>query len=51
MKRIAIIVAVLGVCVLGYGQDKPAAQSTATAGQAATPPGKRPPQAKTQTGI
>lgn len=48
MKRIAIIVAVLGVCVLGYGQDKPAAQSTAPAGQTATPPGKRPPQAKTQ---
>jgi tetratricopeptide (TPR) repeat protein len=48
MKRIAIIMAVLGVCVLAYGQDKPAAQGTAPAGQAATPPGKRPPQAKTQ---
>lgn len=48
MKRIAIVMAVLGVCVLGYGQDKPAAQGTAPAGQAATPPGKRPPQAKTQ---
>src|SRR5579871_4933263 len=48
MKRIAIVMAVLGVCVLSYGQDKPAAQGTAPAGQAATPPGKRPPQAKTQ---
>jgi tetratricopeptide (TPR) repeat protein len=48
MKRIAIIMAVLGVCVLAYGQDKPAAQGTAPTGQAATPPGKRPPQAKTQ---
>lgn len=48
MKRIAIVMAMLGVCILGYGQDKPAAQGTAPAGQAATPPGKRPPQAKTQ---
>jgi tetratricopeptide (TPR) repeat protein len=49
MKRIAILMAMLGVCVLGHGQDKPAAQGTAPAGQAAaTPPGKRPPQAKTQ---
>ena len=48
MKRIAVIMAVLGVCVLGYGQDKPAAQGTAPVGQTATPPGKRPPQAKTQ---
>ncbi|HKF03177.1 MAG TPA: hypothetical protein VKB49_12740 [Candidatus Sulfotelmatobacter sp.] len=48
MKRIAIVMAMLGVCVLCYGQEKPAAQSTAPAGQAATPPGKRPPQAKTQ---
>ena len=54
MKRIAIMMVVLGVCVLGYGQDKPAAQSGAAPGAAAgqtaatTPPGKRPPQAKTQ---
>jgi tetratricopeptide (TPR) repeat protein len=49
MKRIAIMMAVLGVCVLSYGQDKPAAQGTApAAAQAAAAPGKRPPQAKTQ---
>ncbi len=50
MKRIAIMMVVLGVCVGSYGQAKPAAQSGAAAGQAAatTPPGKRPPQAKTQ---
>jgi tetratricopeptide (TPR) repeat protein len=48
MKRIAIVMAMLGVCVLSYGQDKPAAQGAAPAGQAATPPGKRQPQARTQ---
>jgi len=48
MKRIAIIMAVLGMCVGSFGQDKPAAQTGAAAGQAATAPGKRPPQAKTQ---
>lgn len=54
MKRIAIMMVVVGVCVLGYGQNKPAAQSGAAPGAAAgqtaatTPPGKRPPQAKTQ---
>lgn len=52
MKRIAIMMAMLGVCVLSFGQDKPAAQGTATqgaaAGQTAAAPGKRPPQAKTQ---
>jgi len=49
MKRIAIMMAVLGVSVLSYGQDKPAAQGTApAAAQAAAAPGKRPPQAKTQ---
>jgi tetratricopeptide (TPR) repeat protein len=48
MKRAAIAIAVLGMCVFGLGQDKPATQS-APAGQAATAPqGKRPPQAKTQ---
>ncbi|HUC30861.1 MAG TPA: tetratricopeptide repeat protein [Candidatus Acidoferrum sp.] len=51
MKRAAIIIAVLGVCVWSFGQDKPAAQNPPagqTAGQAAAPQGKRPPQAKTQ---
>ena len=58
MKRIAIMMVVVGVCVLSYGQNKPAAQSGATSGAApgapagqtaaTTPPGKRPPQAKTQ---
>lgn len=55
MKRAAIVIAVLGMCVASVGQDKgaaqnpPAGQST-TAGQnaAAAPQGKRPPQAKTQ---
>lgn len=56
MKRIAIVAVVLAVCLSAFGQDKskqqgtPAAQTPAqgAAGQAATPPGKRPPQAKTQ---
>jgi tetratricopeptide (TPR) repeat protein len=51
MKRTAIIfVAMLGVSVCGFAQDKPATQGsqTAPAGQAAAPAGKRPPQAKTQ---
>jgi len=51
MKRAAIIIATLGVCVWSFGQDKPAAQNPPagqTAGQAAAPQGKRPPQAKTQ---
>ncbi|HYM75789.1 MAG TPA: hypothetical protein VE377_07405 [Candidatus Dormibacteraeota bacterium] len=49
MKRIAIVVAVLGMCVGSWGQDKPAAQA-APAGQAAatTPPGKRPPKVNSQ---
>ena len=42
MKRAAIVIAVLGMSVFGFGQDKPAAQA------AAVPQGKRPPQAKTQ---
>lgn len=54
MKRAAIVVAVLGMCVWGFGQTKPATQGTAAgagqtagAGQAAAT-GKRPPAAKTQ---
>jgi tetratricopeptide (TPR) repeat protein len=48
MKRIAMVVAVLGMCVGSWGQDKPAAP-TAPAGQAATtPPGKRPPKVNSQ---
>src|SRR5215469_4632578 len=50
MKRAAVVIAVLGMCVCGWGQQKPAAQA-APAGQtpaaAAQPQGKRPPQAKT----
>ncbi len=56
MKRIAIVAVVLGICLSAFAQDKskqqgaPATQTPAqgAAGQAATPPGKRPPQAKTQ---
>jgi len=51
MKQAAIMVAVLGMCVGSYGQDKPATQNPPAgqaAGQAAAPQGKRPPQAKTQ---
>jgi tetratricopeptide (TPR) repeat protein len=55
MKRAAIAIAVLGMCGLGFGQDKPAAQNPPagqaagqTAGQTGAPAGKRPPQAKTQ---
>lgn len=49
MKRAAVVIAVLGMCVCGWAQNKPAGQS-APAGQAAAaaPQGKRPPQAKTQ---
>lgn len=48
MKRAAMVIAVLGMCVLSWGQDKPA-KATAPADQTATQPqGKRPPQAKTQ---
>jgi tetratricopeptide (TPR) repeat protein len=46
MKRAAIVIAVLGMCLGSYGQDKPA--QNPPAGQAAAAPGKRPPQAKTQ---
>lgn len=56
MKRIAITAVALVVCLSAFGQDKtkqqgtPATQAPAqgAAGQTATPPGKRPPQAKTQ---
>src|SRR5438270_9975765 len=48
MKRAAIVIAVLGMCVWSLGQDKKPTQ-TAPAGQAAAAPaGKRMPQAKTQ---
>ncbi|HVI07935.1 MAG TPA: hypothetical protein VND65_06535 [Candidatus Binatia bacterium] len=48
MKRAAMMIAVLGVSLYGFAQDKGA--QTAPAGQAAqtAPAGKRPPQAKTQ---
>jgi len=56
MKRAAIVIAVLGMCSMGFaqGNNKPAAQNPPAgqaaqpAGQAAAPQGKRPPQAKTQ---
>ena len=54
MKRTGIVVAVLGMSVWAFGQGntQPAGQSApaaqAASGQAATPQGKRPPQAKTQ---
>ena len=61
MKRVAIVIAVLGMCIGSVGQDKtatqnppagqnaPAGQSGAAGQGAATAPqGKRPPQAKTQ---
>lgn len=55
MKRIAITVVVLSVCVLAFGQDNTKQQGTAAGGQTPAQPagqaaatGKRPPQAKTQ---
>lgn len=55
MKQSAIIFAMLGVSVWSFAQSTPAGKSTPagqssgqTAGQAAAPAGKRPPQAKTQ---
>jgi len=51
MKRAAVVIAVLGMCLGSYGQDKPAVQNPPAgqaAGPAAAPQGKRPPQAKTQ---
>jgi tetratricopeptide (TPR) repeat protein len=54
MKRLAAVIVLLGMCSLSFaqGNGKPAAQNPPagqTAGQTpAAPPGKRPPQAKTQ---
>jgi tetratricopeptide (TPR) repeat protein len=48
MKRRAVVIAVLGMCVGVWAQDKPAAQSAPAGQAAAVPPGKRPPAAKTQ---
>ena len=48
MKRAAIVIAVLGMCLCSWGQDKPAAQAAPAGQAAAQPQGKRPPQAKTQ---
>ena len=54
MKRAAIVIAVLGMCIGSMGQDKgavqnpPAGQSAGGQNAAAAPQGKRPPQAKTQ---
>lgn len=51
MKRVAIVIAVLGMCRANFAQDKPATQNPPAgqaAGQTAASPGKRPPQAKTQ---
>ena len=55
MKRIAIIVTMVGMCVGSWAQDKPASQnapagqaSGQAAGQAAAPQGKRPPKVNSQ---
>jgi tetratricopeptide (TPR) repeat protein len=48
MKRAAVVIAVLGMCVWSGAQDKPAAQNAPAGQAAATTPGKRPPAAKTQ---
>ena len=48
MKRAAIVIAVLGMCVWSWGQNKPATPNGAAAGQTAAPQGKRMPAAKTQ---
>jgi len=51
MKRLAMIMAVMGMCVWSWGQDKPVAQNppSGQAGQAATAPqGKRPPKVNSQ---
>src|SRR5207302_6969076 len=50
MKRVIVMVAVLGISAWSAGQtsDKTASQSTQAAPAAAAPQGKRPPQAKTQ---
>jgi tetratricopeptide (TPR) repeat protein len=50
MKRAAIVVAMLGMCVgcFGQGTDKSATQNPPAGQAAAAPQGKRPPAAKTQ---
>jgi tetratricopeptide (TPR) repeat protein len=56
MKRAAIVIAVLGMCVWSFGQGNtkpagqsaPAGQATQAAGQAAAPAGKRPPKVNSQ---
>lgn len=49
MKRAAIGIAVLAICVCSWGQDKPTQSAAAAQSQApAAQQGKRPPQAKTQ---
>lgn len=48
MKRAAIAIAVLAVCVGALGQDKPAAQPAGQTAAATAPQGKRQPAAKTQ---
>ena len=50
MKKAAIMMAVLGMCLGSFGQsnDKPATQTPPAGQAAAAPQGKRPPQAKTQ---
>ena len=50
MKQAAILIAMVGMCVGSWAQDKPAGQSAPAAGPAAAaaPQGKRPPAAKTQ---
>jgi tetratricopeptide (TPR) repeat protein len=48
MKRAAILIAMAGMCISGWAQDKPAGQSAPAGQAAAAPQGKRPPAAKTQ---
>jgi tetratricopeptide (TPR) repeat protein len=48
MKRAAIVIAVLGMCVWSLGQDKKPTQTVPAGQAAAAPAGKRMPQAKTQ---
>ena len=48
MKRVATMIAVLGVSMLGYAQSSNTKPAGASTGQNAPAAGKRPPQAKTQ---
>lgn len=51
MKRTAIVIAVMGMCIWSFGQDKPAGQAPAAgqaAGQTPAPEGKRPPKVNSQ---